>query len=463
MARAEANSLRDALAGASPHDAALLDAGRRASYADVLGTTILAGRKPELEGKSALICLASQFDTARALIELDGVASRLVICPPDFAPERLASAIDQAKVTALVCDPAAAGFGPEILRVEASPPIIEPMRHGAAVRATEWVLPTSGTTGAPKLVAHRLDALLGAIEPAGRRERPIVWGTFYDIRRYGGLQILLRAVTSRATLVLGESDEPLVAHVERLRAAGVTHVSGTPSHWRRLLMSGHANRIAPEYVRLSGEIADRAVLDALAAAYPAARVGHAYASTEAGVVFEVLDGQEGFPASFVDVEGEVELRVRDGSLRVRSKRTATRYVGADDVELADGDGFVDTGDLVERRGDRYHFKGRCAGVINIGGLKVHPEEVERIINLHEKVRISLVRARRNPIIGDLVVAEVVLKDVDAAATAERRGVLRDEILAICRARLERHQAPAAIEFVPSLELTASGKLARRHA
>src|SRR5262245_30416383 len=86
---------------------------------------------------------------------------------------------------------------------------------------------------------------------------PIVWATFYDIRRYGGLQIFLRAITGDSTLVLSDSEESLADYLLRCRAAGVTHMSGTPSHWRRLLMTSHANIPALEYVRLSGEIADR--------------------------------------------------------------------------------------------------------------------------------------------------------------------------------------------------------------
>ena len=65
--------------------------------------------------------------------------------------------------------------------------------------------------------------------------------------------------------------------------------------------------------------------------------------------------------------------------------------------------------MVELRGDRYHFVGRRGGVINVGGLKVHPEEIEAVINRHPAVRMSLVRGRRNPITGAIVVAEVVLQ------------------------------------------------------
>ena len=67
------------------------------------------------------------------------------------------------------------------------------------------------------------------------------------------------------------------------------------------------------------------------------------------------------------------MKVLEGSLRIRSPRTASRYIGAE-AALPDEDGFVDTGDMVELRGDRYVFAGRRGGIINIGGLKVHPEE-----------------------------------------------------------------------------------------
>ncbi|BDV33798.1 hypothetical protein SS37A_13270 [Methylocystis iwaonis] len=430
---------------------------RQALWRDAVQGTILGGRRASLAGKSVLIGVSSQFDAALAMLELDGVVARMVITPPDFTSERLASAIAQAQVEAIICDDDVKDFGVDVTRVRVSALAPETEPRPAATE-TEWVLPTSGTTGAPKLVAHRLAGLLGAVRPRAAGEAAPVWATFYDIRRYGGMQIFLRAATSGATLLLTEASEPLADHVTRMAAAGVTHLSGTPSHWRRLLMSPEATRIAPKYVRLSGEIADRAVLANLAAFYPNAKIVHAYASTEAGVGFEVTDGREGFPAAYLDGVGGVEMRVVDGSLRLRSRRTADRYVGRDDLALADADGFVDTDDLVERVGERFFFKGRRAGTINVGGLKVHPEEVEQIINPHDAVRMSLVKARRNPIMGDLIVAEVVLREHDVSA--EQKRAVKDEILAACRARLERHKVPVSIDFVPSLAMSAGGKLLR---
>ena len=119
--------------------------------------------------------------------------------------------------------------------------------------------------------------------------------------------------------------------------------------------------------------------------------------------------------------------------------------------------------MVERRGDRYYFVGRRGGIINVGGLKVHPEEVEAVINRHHDVRMSLVKARKSPIMGSIVVADVVLND-DASALADgTEDNLKDEILHLCRDALPQHKVPATVRFVPALDVTAAGKLARNHA
>jgi acyl-CoA synthetase (AMP-forming)/AMP-acid ligase II len=229
-------------------------------------------------------------------------------------------------------------------------------------------------------------------------------------------------------------------------------------------MGPSARAIAPRYVRLSGEIADQGILNALRSFYPQAAVGHAFASTEAGVGFEVNDGFEGFPASMVGARGDVETKIEDGSLRIRSDRTAVRYLGEEGLAIADDEGFVDTGDVVERRGDRYYFLGRKSGMLNIGGLKLYPEEVETVINRHPAVRMSIVRSRKSPIMGSLVVADVVLNgEPGESGTSSQMATLKREILQICHEALAAHKIPATIRFVDALEVAPAGKLARHHA
>jgi acyl-CoA synthetase (AMP-forming)/AMP-acid ligase II len=409
-----------------------------------------------------LVATRDQLVTALALIELDAIARRLVILPPDAEAEHLGAVIATAGIDAVVIDhgtPSNAALELPIC-VTCAPSIVPLTENPPSRVATEWVLVTSGTTGVPKMVMHDLASLTAAIQARSPADGAAVWGTFYDIRRYGGLQIFLRAVLGGASLVLSSAGEPVADHLARLAEHGVTHLSGTPSQWRRALMSPAIQNIAPRYVRLSGEIADQAILDSLQAAFPHAAIGHAYASTEAGVGFDVNDGLAGFPAAYVGaIRNGVEMKVLDGSLRIRSRGTASSYVGGTQA-LADGNGFVDTGDIVEQRGDRYYFAGRKGGIINVGGLKVHPEEIEAVINRHPRVRMSLVRPRQNPITGSIVVAEVVLKSAQQE-TAAWQIELRDDILRLCREALPRHKVPAAISFVPALKVAATGKLLRR--
>ncbi len=389
---------------------------------------------------------------AAALIDLDGCVRRIVLCAPGWEPSKVESAAQDTEADALVFDEQ---VDKPPIPIEFAAPCRLPLQRLEWPRVTrfetEWILPTSGTTGPPKFVAHSLRTLMGAISQAPLQQ----WATFYDIRRYGGLQIFLRALMGQGSLYLPGEGESIGSLLARFGAAGVNHISGTPSHWRKVLMSREGRRIDPDYVRLSGEIADDAVLQALRTLYPRARIEHAFASTEAGVVFAVGDGKAGFPASRLDGDGAVRMKVVDGSLRVRSDRCGLRVLGVGAPPLADEDGFVDTGDMVERRGDRLHFVGRRGGVINVGGAKVHPEEVEAALNAHAAVLASRVFARRSPITGALVFADVVLRDADAASPSSER-----EILAACSTRLARHMVPAGLRFVAELPMTDGGKIAR---
>jgi acyl-coenzyme A synthetase/AMP-(fatty) acid ligase len=396
-----------------------------------------------------------------ALLELDGVARRLVLCTPDLTAAQLAEVAATAQADAIVVDAGTARRQlPALEAFSVGAPAIGEKLERRTTLDTEWVLLTSGTTGQPKLVVHTVESLAGALPRQPASLRRMVWSTFYDIRRYGGLQIYLRAVISGVGLVLSNAAEPVHDFLARAAAAGVTHISGTPSHWRRALMSGDTGLIDPEYVRLSGEVADQTVLDSLRAAYPQARIAHAFASTEAGVAFDVNDGLAGFPAEFVaQSTGAIELKVQDGTLWIRSARTATQYLGAAPV-LPGADRYIDTGDMVELVGGRYHFRGRKGGIINVGGLKVYPEEVESVLNADPRVRMSLVKSKRSPITGAVIVAEVVLRDAPAADDAD---LLKEELLEKCRKNLAKHKVPALLRFVPNLELTAAGKLVRPNA
>jgi acyl-CoA synthetase (AMP-forming)/AMP-acid ligase II len=101
-------------------------------------------------------------------------------------------------------------------------------------------------------------------------------------------------------------------------------------------------------------------------------------------------------------------------------------------------------------------------VVNVGGQKVHPEEVEEVINEHPNVHMSRVSARRSPITGAIVVAEIVGKPgaPHSPLTLAGPDYLADDIRAFCRARLAPHKVPVSIRLVASLDIAPTGKLVR---
>jgi acyl-coenzyme A synthetase/AMP-(fatty) acid ligase len=412
-------------------------------------------------GLSVLIAAAEPVDCVLPLIELDGVARRLVICPSSLPDGQLAEIAAAADTDVIVAD---AGF-------RASPQIAERYRivrsaglvhHRSATdhwAATEWVLLTSGTTGTPKLVSHGFESLTSNIRRPDTQGEPIVWASFNDTRRFSGLQMFLQAMLTGSTLVLRPSGTPVPEFIKILAETQATHVSGTPTHWRKVLMFPGRGDMKFRQITLVGEIADQALLDGLRAAYPDVRITHIYGSTEAGTGFSVHDGLAGFPASFVGREHKgIELRVDGETLKIKSRRASKGYIGAVDA-LHDDGGFMDTGDLVQLVGGRYQFLGRKSGAINIGGSRVHPEEVEAVLNADPDVRMSLVTSRKSPFTGSILVAQVVMAGrVDRGARS--REAIVESLLERCRRSLDPHKVPATVKIVDDIATGASGKLGR---
>src|SRR5262249_16751359 len=136
--------------------------------------TSLGGRLPELAGRSVLVATGDQLTAALTLIELDGVARRLVLCPPDLAPEPLPSGIADAEIDAIVTlgqmDAGELGVRLHVV----CHPAIAPMAEAPHARLeTEWIMFTSGTTGVPKMVVHTVAGLTGAIRRNAAPDGPV--------------------------------------------------------------------------------------------------------------------------------------------------------------------------------------------------------------------------------------------------------------------------------------------------
>ena len=151
----------------------------------------------------------------------------------------------------------------------------------------------------------------------------------------------------------------------------------------------------------------------------------------------------------------VALRVRDGVLQVRSPRTMKRYVNKDTEAVITSDGWLITGDMVDQVGDRVLFRGREDVMLNVGGAKVQPEEVEaQLLGLPEVVEAS-VYGVPNPLTGMVVGADIVLR-ADLMELDARRS-----ILAQLRRKLESYKVPRVLHFVDTIEVSPAGKKERQ--
>lgn len=326
-----------------------------------------------------------------------------------------------------------------------SSPVQESKAGGFAVH-----IMTSGTTGAPKIARHSLDALLGRVSHGTLFGGS--WLLTYPPSTFAGIQVLLTAVSSGSTLVAFRAQSvPQMA--EAIARYAVTHSSATPTFWRAALMvlPGLSEVSSLRQITIGGEIVDQVLLDQLARTFPNARIIHIYASTEAGALFSVKDGRAGFPAEWLSTKIDgVELRTQGGLLEVRSPRRMQSYVSAHASPCTE-DGWLSTGDLVEVRGDRVYFSGRKDNIINVGGAKVLAEEVERFVLGIEGVADVCVTGVKNPMSGAVLKAEVV------AAPGVEPERLRKTIAQHCHSALPAYQVPRIIVMVPQIAVSAAGK------
>lgn len=321
---------------------------------------------------------------------------------------------------------------------------------------TNWIIPTSGTTGHPKLVSHSFESLTRTTQKNYAIGNTIRWGLTYDLIRFAGLQVFLQAMLSGSTLLIPNSKQIFSEQIEFFVKGNCNAISATPSFWRKVLMHKESRNLELRNITLGGEIVDQQILDHLKELYSKAKIVHIYASTEAGVGFSVKDGREGFPVSYLQ-EGVQDNRVKvggDGILYLKPEKENQFYIGEN--QLFEDDGFINTGDLVKVDGDRVKFLGRASGAINIGGNKVLPEEIEKQLLGSGLVKDVHIYGARNSITGMIVKADVVPDD-----SVRDQNLFKKEIRNYCMKNLQAYKVPAVINIVNEISLNNAGKLERK--
>jgi acyl-CoA synthetase (AMP-forming)/AMP-acid ligase II len=226
----------------------------------------------------------------------------------------------------------------------------------------------------------------------------------------------------------------------------------TPTLLRRLLSAGDPALVARariERITLGGEAADAQLLEQAHQAFPVAKITQVYATTTLGEVFRVSDGRPGFPANWLG-------RALPGGVRLAARRDGELL-----VQLSRDTAEVSTGDLVERRGDRYEFTGRRSDVIVVNAVKVFPRRVEEVLRGVAGVTDARVHGMPSAATGELVAAEIVLADpLPPGATPES---VRAAAIAACQRELAAESVPRILDIVKRIATTPAGKVPRRPA
>jgi acyl-coenzyme A synthetase/AMP-(fatty) acid ligase len=383
----------------------------------------------------ALVCSDSPVHLLRAIHACDRAGVELFIVHTAFSRSYLRSLVESRHIQMFI------GEHDEYER-----------REGAPSAGSYIHLMTSGTSGPPKIATHTLGSILNRIHVHDERTelRKARWLLAYQPTGFAGLQVILTAAATCGCVVV-PADRSVRALYEASRDARVTHASGTPTFWRAFLNIFHPGEQRFCQITIGGERCDQALLDRLRAAFPDARISHTYASTEAGVVYAVHDGLEGFPSEWLENRSrDIQLRVRDGVLHVKTLGAMQQYASAPERPFSD-DGWLRTSDRCEVIGNRAYIVGRCDREINVAGFKVNPGEIEAFLLTLRAIVEARVYGIPSPICGNVIAADVVLSN-DRPVEA-----LRTEILATCSASLARHAVPQILNVVPSIQTAPSGK------
>lgn len=312
------------------------------------------------------------------------------------------------------------------------------------------VLFSSGSTGQPKAILHDLDRLVEkflAPRPAAR----IL--SFLLLDHIGGINTLLHGLSHGGTVVCVKDRRPetVCRAIERHR---VEVLPTSPTFLNLLLISGEHRRHDLSSLRLityGTEPMPASTLERLGREFPEVRLRQTYGLSELGI----LSSQSRDDGSlWVKVGGEgYETKVVDDVLWIRARSAFLGYLNAPNP--IDGEGWFNTQDAIERDGEWLRFLGRTSEIINVGGQKVYPAEVESVLLELDNVADATVRGEPNPIIGQCVVARVNLRAPEPAAAFTSR------MRRFCRGRLAPYMIPMKVELVDSEQFNARCKRMRQ--
>ncbi len=305
------------------------------------------------------------------------------------------------------------------------------------------VLFSSGMTGIPKGMVHDLFVLMKPFLNKKEKNTNLLAMLLFD--HIGGINTIFSTLFSGATLTIPETRDPV--HIcKEIEKHQVNVLPASPTILNLILLSGAHKRFDLKSLRLISygtEPMPEGLLKRLNEAFPRVRFLQTFGTSETGISQIASESSKSTGIKFDDPN--TEFKVVDGELWLRSKTMIKGYLNAS-MEQFTEDGWFKTGDLAEINEKGYlRIKGRKSGVINVGGLKVLPQEVESALMEIPFISNCLVYGENNPITGNIVVAKVTIDK-----KIEESSALKD-IRAFLRKKLDRYKIPVKIHFVDSIE------------
>lgn len=308
-----------------------------------------------------------------------------------------------------------------------------------------FVIFTSGSTGKGKAVLLDHGRMVRKYRDKVRESYRTL--LFLKLDHIGGLNTLFSVIFNGGTIVTSPSRQArdICACID---AHGVQLLPTTPSFLTMLLMSGLARQHALSSLKVityGTEVMPASTLASLHQAFPGVTLKQTYGLSELGIL---ATQSKDSASKWMKIGGEgVELKVVDGTLRIRSGQAMLGYLNA--PSPFDADGWYDTGDRVEVDGEYFQVLGRESEIINVGGEKVFPIEVESFLLTLPNVRDVIVREKKSPVLGQMVWAEFVL---DAA---EDPAAFRKRVVAQCQGQLAPFKVPGFITIAQGESLVGS--------
>lgn len=307
--------------------------------------------------------------------------------------------------------------------------------------SSEITIFTSGTTGQPKKVVHTIQTLTRSVRN-GERYKGQTWAYAYNPTHMAGLQVFFQAFENQNTIVNVFNKQRSEVY-DAIDKYDITHISATPTFYR-LLLPFEKEYKSVVRVTLGGEKSDQNLYDSIRKIFPSAKINNVYASTEAGSLFAAKGDCFQIPEKIRD-----KFTVVDDELLIHKS-----LLGQSDSFHFDGD-YYHSGDLIEwvdKKQGLFKFKSRKNELINVGGYKVNPGEVENALLAIDGIRQALVYGRANSVLGNVLCADVQLEDGTELNNIEIKKILHSQ--------LQNFKIPRRIKIVESMALTRTGKLKR---